>query len=760
MTTTGVVLLVVGFSETIIFSVIQHGLHRAPTFFGVLSSAQGVGAVAGGLVAGGMLRRHGDGRVTGLGMLLFAVGETSLLVPQVAVVLVGFAVAGAGVSWAVVGYFTAVQLRTPADLQGRVNSAADVARGRAPDALDRARCGADRHRRLPRADRGHVRRDGRLRRVPGDGPPAAAGRWARSHATPGSLRRCSRSRPHLQTFIAAHGLEAVFVLMVLESACIPVPSEVTMIYAGYLVSQGSMNFVAAVLVGTAREPGRVADRVGGGRLRRRCRAHAHRAQPPPRRPGPPLVRALRDAGRVLRPAPARRAHVHLAARRRRPHAARPVLGADLLGSLPWCIMLVAVGDFAGKNWDTWHRRFGVSRLRRRGRRDRRPWHGWYCVRGGKPPTRVAGMPVPLMDIRGQYADLLDDVKQAVCDVIDSGRFILGPNMRALEDEVASAVGAGHGVAVANGTDALVLSLEALGIGRGDEVVTTAYTFYATAEAIARVGATPVFADIDPAHVQPRPGGGRGRGHRAHARDRRGAPVRAARRPAGAARRGQPERPRPDRGCRPGVRRHRRRAAAPGASATWPRSRSSPPRTSPPSATPAWSSRAAPTWPSACACCASTARARSAGSSSSGRTRAWTRSRRRCCAGSCPRWADGTPAAGRWPSATAGSVSATWSSSRPRRRAPSTSTTSTSCARPPATSSPARLTAAGIGCRAYYDVPLHLQPVFAHLGYRQGDLPETERAADEGLALPMFPTLDEPAQREVVAAVRAAALAAA
>ena len=107
------------------------------------------------------------------------------------------------------------------------------------------------------------------------------------------------------------------------------------------------------------------------------------------------------------------------------------------------------------------------------------------------------MAVPLMDIRGQYVDLLDDVKRAVCDVIDSGRFILGPNMRAFEEEFASAVGAGHAVAVANGTDALVLSLEALGIGRGDEVITTAYTFYATAEAIARVGATPVFADIDP-----------------------------------------------------------------------------------------------------------------------------------------------------------------------------------------------------------------------------------------------------------------------
>jgi MFS family permease len=124
--TTGVVLLVVGFSETLVFSVIQHGLHRQPTFFGVLSSAQGLGAIAGGIAAGGMVRRHGDGRVIGLGMLLFAAGEAGLLVPHVAVVLVGFAVAGAGISWAVVGYFTAVQLRTPAALQGRVSSAADV----------------------------------------------------------------------------------------------------------------------------------------------------------------------------------------------------------------------------------------------------------------------------------------------------------------------------------------------------------------------------------------------------------------------------------------------------------------------------------------------------------------------------------------------------------------------------------------------------------------------------------------------------------
>src|SRR5690242_8626985 len=126
VTATAVVMLVVGFTETLVFSVIQHGLHRSPAFFGVLSSAQGVGAVGGGIVAGLMLRRHGDGRVMGLGMLLFAAGAASMLVPQVGIVLLGFVVAGCGVSWAVVGYTTAVQLRTPAALQGRVNSAADV----------------------------------------------------------------------------------------------------------------------------------------------------------------------------------------------------------------------------------------------------------------------------------------------------------------------------------------------------------------------------------------------------------------------------------------------------------------------------------------------------------------------------------------------------------------------------------------------------------------------------------------------------------
>src|SRR3989440_2906327 len=84
------------------------------------------------------------------------------------------------------------------------------------------------------------------------------------------------------------------------------------------------------------------------------------------------------------------------------------------------------------------------------------------------------------------------------EVVESGRFILGPNVQAFEQEAAQFLGVPRAVGVANGTDALVLALDAMGIGPGDEVICPAFTFYATAEAIARRGATPVFADIDPA----------------------------------------------------------------------------------------------------------------------------------------------------------------------------------------------------------------------------------------------------------------------
>jgi dTDP-4-amino-4,6-dideoxygalactose transaminase len=106
-------------------------------------------------------------------------------------------------------------------------------------------------------------------------------------------------------------------------------------------------------------------------------------------------------------------------------------------------------------------------------------------------------PIPLVDVKAQYAPLIPELEQRFSAVLESGRFIFGPEVEAFEREAAAFLGVPHAIGVANGTDALLLALEALGIGRGDEVVCPAFTFYATAEAIARVGATPVFADIDP-----------------------------------------------------------------------------------------------------------------------------------------------------------------------------------------------------------------------------------------------------------------------
>jgi len=123
---TGAALLVVGFSETVIFAVIDQGLHRGPSFLGVLSTLQGVGAIAGGVTAARGLRKLGDVRLAGLGMAAFAIGDFSFLTSNLPLIAVGIAIAGFGVSWLIVGLMTAVQVRTPLRLQGRVSSAADV----------------------------------------------------------------------------------------------------------------------------------------------------------------------------------------------------------------------------------------------------------------------------------------------------------------------------------------------------------------------------------------------------------------------------------------------------------------------------------------------------------------------------------------------------------------------------------------------------------------------------------------------------------
>jgi dTDP-4-amino-4,6-dideoxygalactose transaminase len=105
--------------------------------------------------------------------------------------------------------------------------------------------------------------------------------------------------------------------------------------------------------------------------------------------------------------------------------------------------------------------------------------------------------IPLVDVSAQWAPVRAELEARFADVLDSGQFIRGPHYYAFEQEAAAYLGVKGSIGVANGTDALVLVLDALEIGPGDEVVCPAFTFYATAEAIARRGATPVFADIDP-----------------------------------------------------------------------------------------------------------------------------------------------------------------------------------------------------------------------------------------------------------------------
>jgi dTDP-3-amino-3,4,6-trideoxy-alpha-D-glucose transaminase len=113
-------------------------------------------------------------------------------------------------------------------------------------------------------------------------------------------------------------------------------------------------------------------------------------------------------------------------------------------------------------------------------------------------------PIPLVDVKAQYEPLVPRIRAAIDGVLDSGEFILGPNVAAFEREAADYLGVADAIGVANGTDALVLVLDALGIGAGDEVICPSFTFYATAEAIARRGATPVFADVDPATMNLEP----------------------------------------------------------------------------------------------------------------------------------------------------------------------------------------------------------------------------------------------------------------
>ena len=105
--------------------------------------------------------------------------------------------------------------------------------------------------------------------------------------------------------------------------------------------------------------------------------------------------------------------------------------------------------------------------------------------------------IPMLDLKAQYETLRTELEPAIGEALAATQFILGPNVQAFETEVAAYLGVDHAVSCASGTDALHLAIAAAGIGPGDEVITTPFTFIATAEAICYVGATPVFVDIDP-----------------------------------------------------------------------------------------------------------------------------------------------------------------------------------------------------------------------------------------------------------------------
>jgi dTDP-4-amino-4,6-dideoxygalactose transaminase len=129
-------------------------------------------------------------------------------------------------------------------------------------------------------------------------------------------------------------------------------------------------------------------------------------------------------------------------------------------------------------------------------RDRGPEPGVHRLEGHVDWAAVPT--IPLVDVQAQYAPLIEELRRRFDAVLESSTFIRGPNVEAFEEEAAAYLGVKQTIGVANGTDALVLVLDAMDVGPGDEVICPAFTFYATAESIARRGATPVFADIDPA----------------------------------------------------------------------------------------------------------------------------------------------------------------------------------------------------------------------------------------------------------------------
>ena len=351
------------------------------------------------------------------------------------------------------------------------------------------------------------------------------------------------------------------------------------------------------------------------------------------------------------------------------------------------------------------------------------------------------MSIPHVDVKAQYAPLIPELQEAFARTLETGRFIFGPEVEAFEREAAELLGVQETVSCANGTDAIVLVLDALGIGPGDEVICPTFTFYATAEAIARRGATPVFAEIDattlnldPADVE----------RRITERTKAIMPVHLFGRPA------------PDfSGLGLPVIEDAAQAFGAGGIATSIASTFS--------FFPTKNLFALGDGGLIAVNDAELAQRlrmlRFHGSESkkeflyvgyNSRLDAMQASFLRIFLRASERVE--RCSAARRPRATP-SCSTAWSRRPSTSRA--TSTTCTASARPSATASPRRSSSADIGFAVYYQPPLHLQPALRYLGYAEGDFPETEKASRENLCLPLWAGITEEQQAEVVSVLKRA-----
>ncbi|MHB0871565.1 MAG: DegT/DnrJ/EryC1/StrS family aminotransferase [Chloroflexota bacterium] len=363
------------------------------------------------------------------------------------------------------------------------------------------------------------------------------------------------------------------------------------------------------------------------------------------------------------------------------------------------------------------------------------------------------MKIPLCDLKAQYAAIQGEIDDAIKSILAKANFIQGEEVRLLEKEFAAYSGAQYGVAVSSGTDALHLALLALGVGPGDEVITTTHTFTATAEAVYHCGAKPVLVDIDPRTYNIDPSKIE---ERITPRTRAIMPVHLYGQPADmdaiqevASRHGLPVLE--DAAQAHGAEYRGRRVGSLGAAACYSFYPGKNLGAYGDAGMIVTNDQRLAAW---CAMMADHGRTEKYSHSHVGygkrmdtiqaavlrvklrHLEAWTRARRACAAAYDEMLAGlvETPYEPEWAKAVHHQYVIRVPNREEVRR---------------------RMVEAGVGVGIHYPIPLHLQPAYASLGYQRGDFPETEKAADSILSLPMYPEMTDQQRQYVVERLRAA-----